>query len=802
MADEQPTSSSPSAVNLQIVSPSVGVNTLSFPGLAAATTVRELKEKIRDVLPSRPAHDQQRLIHRGRLLARDSDTLQTVFGEEMLRTGEQQTLHLVLRDTTEHHPHSHTSSPTPLRGQSPAPGNAPSRPESVPPHAQPQRPYQPQAYQHIRAHALRSGPAMNNPMTNPQMSQFMQQNMTHMLLQQQQQQQQQIANAAIQQQHQTMVQWMNHLQREAGYRQLYNQQLGQQQRERAFQGYHGIQDNANNAQPPGEQTDGRSNPAVPPAVQTFSWTTADGVRRRVAVNDPSTGQGTPNTQFPPGSMGAGPTSNPGVRGPLSPADVHNIIRGADATQATQAMTNAMHRSASGASLSSLNNITNINGPIQPIQPGVTTPLYPGVSRHASRTATPDPSARPVSNGSSSLPGLSQNPNSAPLSHGQPEVYILSSPNGPRGLLISNGSDMYVTPALRQLTVPQFPLPGGVARHQQPQTFVSSWSSQVQTPPVQQQQGHVQGHGQPQPQPQQPFRQPLQPHQLQIHNQPPQVQPQQAQRFAALRPMQAHPNVNPGAGALLVAAWPHIWLLIRLVLFVWWFTSDDTSLYQWLAMIGIATVVFVLNTGMFNGVANQVWEPLRQHLEGLLPDPNRRRDPPPPAGLQQQPPNGPATATTTTTTTTTTGGRRPDPAQTVARLVANRRNAHANWLLDQVRRIERAGLLFLASIAPGVAERHIAHLEAQERADRQRRVEEEAAANVSMVTNAFVAANASAAAATAAATEEGRQQSSGQEEQQHSDGGAGGGEGAPAPQGGLANADHQAPAQLPLPQIQV
>jgi hypothetical protein len=43
-------------------------------------------------------------------------------------------------------------------------------------------------------------------------------------------------------------------------------------------------------------------------------------------------------------------------------------------------------------------------------------------------------------------------------------------------------------------------------------------------------------------------------------------------------------------------------------------------------------------------------------------------------------------------------------------------------MDQVRRVERAGLLFLASIAPGVAERHIAHLEAEVERQRQAAVD--------------------------------------------------------------------------------
>lgn len=53
---------------------------LSFSSLPATTTVSELKAKIRDALPSRPDH--QRLIYRGRLISRETDTMLDVFGQE------------------------------------------------------------------------------------------------------------------------------------------------------------------------------------------------------------------------------------------------------------------------------------------------------------------------------------------------------------------------------------------------------------------------------------------------------------------------------------------------------------------------------------------------------------------------------------------------------------------------------------------------------------------------------------------------------------------------------------------------
>lgn len=75
------------AVNLQILSPSVGVNRpLLFPDLPAATTIKQLKDRIRQALPLRPTDENQRLIHRGRALLRDSDSLLDVFGSDAVST--------------------------------------------------------------------------------------------------------------------------------------------------------------------------------------------------------------------------------------------------------------------------------------------------------------------------------------------------------------------------------------------------------------------------------------------------------------------------------------------------------------------------------------------------------------------------------------------------------------------------------------------------------------------------------------------------------------------------------------------
>ncbi|KAL1866353.1 hypothetical protein Daus18300_006817 [Diaporthe australafricana] len=90
MAEDAPSSSNaqapgenPLAVNISIISPSLAVNApLNFIGLPASTTIGQLKEKIREMLDAKPANEQQRLIHQGKLLNRESETLLDVFGEQ------------------------------------------------------------------------------------------------------------------------------------------------------------------------------------------------------------------------------------------------------------------------------------------------------------------------------------------------------------------------------------------------------------------------------------------------------------------------------------------------------------------------------------------------------------------------------------------------------------------------------------------------------------------------------------------------------------------------------------------------
>lgn len=483
------------------------------------------------------------------------------------------------------------------------------------------------------------------------------------------------------------------------------QLVDRSQRERAAAGLHGIQDHGQ-ANIPGQAVSGRNSPANgQPLNVTREMVGPNGefIRMTTTVNGhrviTQTGQPAPAPAVP-------------SRGPMLPNDLQTVLRGAEASQATQAMTNAMHRSASGASLA---NMANPNAPIQPIVPGVTTSIFRNASHHGSRTATPDPSRGTPNQRSSSVVGTSQHSYQRQTSQAEPEVYIMSSPTGPHALLVTNQGTYFTPQPVRQPTVYSL-------QHQVPGVNVAQGPH-----PAQRQQGLPDYN------------------QLQERAGLRARQNVRDEALAGLAPLaNANGQVNPAinihqhqrppnvvAAGIAAAIWPHVWLLIRLAAFIWWFTAADSSWSRLITVVLIAIVVFAVNTGLFNGVVHQAWDPFRRHLEGLLlpaaANPhnavarggappvaggavdNNRGNPAAAPGAALQPHQAP-----------------PNPAEAAARLVAQRQQINANWVMDHIRRVERAGLLFLASIAPGVAERHIAHLEQEERNAAQEQARLEAA----------------------------------------------------------------------------
>lgn len=85
-------------VNLRILSPAVELlDGMDMRDVAAETTIGALKLKLMDAIPSHPTPDRMRLIHYGRLLSDENETLAHLFGETALTQSTPFTIHLVVR---------------------------------------------------------------------------------------------------------------------------------------------------------------------------------------------------------------------------------------------------------------------------------------------------------------------------------------------------------------------------------------------------------------------------------------------------------------------------------------------------------------------------------------------------------------------------------------------------------------------------------------------------------------------------------------------------------------------------------
>ncbi|KAI0805892.1 hypothetical protein GGR55DRAFT_653934 [Xylaria sp. FL0064] len=668
MADKAaPAASEPGQFTLQVLSPSVNVPQPLVLELPFATTVQQLKEHIRNSISTKPPDDAQRLIHRGRLLARESETMLELFGEEVLRSAERQTLHLVLRDLAE-------TQPTPAAPF--IPSQRPSSGSQTPAHQHlqhPQHPQQPHGQAFIRTGHPNVAIGFGPPPTHTG-TQFPPTWSSQQMLQAQLQAMARLSNPNP------------------------NQTPGPH-----LMGHH----NTQNRGGPGAITPGRvGSPFQPETTRTVvrEGVGPDGQRWRFTVNESivTTSQRPGGVGSPLSSTGVPTPTNPQPRsvpgvGPMGGYDAQNIFRAADAGPATRAMVDAMRRNASSSSLASL---ASHQGQ-QPIPPGVTTPLVP--SRTGSAAGTPDPlRATGRSYNASAGTHAAQAPSPAP------EVYILSSPSGAQAILFNGRQGAYSSPQLHSYRPMGLPFPPTVANNALGR---APHARHIALPQIAQRPQFGTGN----------------PAIPQINNTPPgqqaHLQPQHGLQMPG--PIQAqfgHGLDNPQNQAIRIAqVWPHIWMIIRLGLFIWWFTSPTSSWSRWITVVSIAITLFIVNTGVLNPLAEQIWIPLRRHLENLIPLAADAQ------GHQQQ---RPAAENAQGGDVNGADPARPgglDPADAAARLVQQRREDNANWLLNQVRRLERAGILFIASLAPGLAERHIAQVEAEARAERQRQQEAQAAA---------------------------------------------------------------------------
>ncbi|KAI1002815.1 hypothetical protein K3495_g5389 [Podosphaera aphanis] len=659
--------------SLQVVSPSVGVPTLEFHQLSVYTQVKELKALIRDSLQSNPSDEQQRLIHRGRMLARETETMVEIFGEEMLKVSGFHILHLVLRNFPENMvSRSNSSSATEVvSNESPHSAVSP-----VPRYNLSQR------FQITSV--LRNQRHQNN------LRQI--QAASNLVGQRLQQQQNQENNATVAQgtlrtnsnasqlnglgtQNPSTIPsqgapLINHSAEITSIQNFIAQQ--QRQRLRSAERHQ----NFPQREYPAQGVNGTTSNQIDPNLRRPDQSTIyiregfgpNGDRWQVTVNATTTTipllPGQPRHQTHQIERNHNlPNVSPTSSNPHMSQDTHDQIPRIEPNIQINRAHPQSTSSFTTLGTGSLPQISNTNNSLN------STPFFPLSSPSTFNANESGRADYPTHN--------TPTPN-------EPLVYILSSHTGPRAILISNAQTFY-TPLRNPI------------RHRP--TFV---------PPVDQ--GVFLEH-----RIRTPVRRAVRERRNPNENLP--------------DPALPHANVRVGGMGAQIAQ--TLWLIARLVGFVWFFTTGNPSWTRWLMVNGLAFIIFIMYTGIFNGTAEQFWNPIRRHLDALIPlgPPNPQNAPVIPNGARM--PVGNEDRHRPRTVLATGSGENNarrrgelDPAEVAARILEQQRRTNDNWILSHVRRLEQALLLFIASLVPGIGERHIAHREevANRQAERQQALE--------------------------------------------------------------------------------
>ncbi|KAI6246468.1 hypothetical protein HI914_05478 [Erysiphe necator] len=679
--------------SLQVVSPSADVpRTLDFHDLPITLQVKDLKKLIRDSLFCRPPDELQRLIHHGRMLTRETETMSEIFGEEALKNSEVQVVHLVLRPGPEGLDYS--------RSKESKANDIPTKPISM---------------RHSTNQAIETPTQILPSASNSQGSQILS-----------------IMNSPQYLQQQNVLSQLEELQSLMGQRLL---QL-QHETQRLNQGlinmgaqasvYPNLLESHQN-----EQISSRRSINVTQDSKSFNQENVSSTLQNQTRKLPMSPIVKVNGDRASGNTTHGTSVSKTVQESLSNQcsdqpvlDRKNMISNVEKWQESihdkcktisnepsqENQHNFEQYKTSSNDLRSI--LRNSNRPNilnqQHISPEIfnsspeslrsrinSSPSIPTSFINPAMTSIPF-GTNPKSTGGSSETNHTT-PNTSV--NNSPLVYILSSPSEPRAILISN-SHYYFTPSRN---------PGRYCFNIGNSRPTSTSSSIIldQSRSVRRQARETR-----------------------IRNE------HVAEPGAAAR----QPNLRVGGIGIQVGQ--ILWLIIRLAALVWFLTADNSSWSRWLIASGLAFSVFIVLTGVLNGAVEQFWSPVRRHLETLVPLAPVH---PPNIALQQ---NGnpelargddqnQALPQSSVRNDNVDELRRENDNLGISGRAANQRAQSSNGLfITRMRRLEQSLILFVVSLVPGVSERHIAHREAQanREIERQQQLMQIAAEQASRASN--------------------------------------------------------------------
>ncbi|CAI6336735.1 unnamed protein product [Periconia digitata] len=709
-------------LNLRILSPSAEVEGggITFTALPSATTIAELKSKIQDAVPSKPTVDRMRLIYRGRVVANPYDALLTIFGADTIAHSPDQSLHLVLREL----PSSSSSSPAPAPRVSTAPPH-PAGPSGLP--DPPQNPLATNPFRNLAPPGQQ--PVPNRPNSQPPPPPHYHHHPHH-----HHHHHHQPPNMGLPIALPPLVQ------------QLYNQAQQQPEQPR----------NENN-----ESGDGASNSNTNPPPPASRIVRQEGIgpngeRWSVTWNNTQVTVPLQANQQPPLIPRAFRPPPPGFGLPGQPMPAPRLAVPPVMTLARlqrgqqldrQRLENArllLSTPVLSASVTRLDQarryLDEVTSSLDNADRSIAELVSdPSMAQHRDLVSLQQSLAQLRRRAEESrqvlttrLTALSPNSplsstaaqapnNSTPSSSVPPELFILSSPQGPVGLVFDQRGSYVTAPIVPTTSFHSFN-----QQFEQNRQVLAGMGQRIAESAIAN-----------------PILSGMAPSAQNQQQQPGQPAPAADVNAAGIANANANPNGNangdgnvnnavPPLAAAAAAAQDndranviagHLWLLFKLAMFIYFFAGGG-SWYRPVMMGLIGVVVYLGQMGIFDTQFNR----LRQHFEAILPlgdlaagpnnnnnnENNNNANPTPadaqPAAQQHHHTNP------------------PNPEDAARRLLNQQQEQHASWIRESIRAAERGFALFVASLLPGVGERMVQAQEERARAERaaeeERRAREE------------------------------------------------------------------------------